>query len=397
MEFSDLRLSEKIEQLEDEIKKWLISRELWSDSSFTTFLDYYQDEPNGFTACVLILLTDGVLLNVFNGFVGGNLIDEFDLFVEKFGFYRELHSAGVVHFYPIDDDLNEAYQKYFHWQWLTKIIQPNYTSLYNEIFEFFGKNPDRFYDLHHRQFEVLISEIFSNQGYKTELGKGQGDGGVDVKLFYKDGVDQTVTYVQVKKYKENLPVKLEAVAALSGIVHTENADSGIFITSSRYLPSAQKFADSKNSKIILKDSSHIQDWCDSINKIMERDRSKLFSDANILDILNHQSNINLVGKIITCNWGAGMVLNNFCIILKDEPHLALVMKIENTNRTYLDPPHNFRGYEVPILDRSILSSKKKGNIYRARKQYAGNEVVFLFDDGYYTIWDGSPKYFDLID
>ncbi|WP_343560893.1 restriction endonuclease [Sphingobacterium sp.] len=397
MEFSDLQLSGKIGQLEDEIKKWLISRELWIDSRFTSFLDYHQDEPNSSMACVLILLTEGGLWNVLNGFCDGTLIDEFDAFVENFGFYRELYSSCVVHFYPIDDDLNEAYLKYFHWKWLTKIIQPNYTSLYNEIFEFFGKNPERFYDLHHRQFEVLISEIFSNQGYKTELGKGQGDGGVDVKLFYKDGVDQTVTYVQVKKYKRDLPIKLEAVQALSGIVHTENADGGIFITSSRYLPSAQKFADNKNSKIILKDASHVQGWCENINTIMEMDRSKLFSDDSILKILNHRSNISLVGKIITSNWGVGMVLNNFCIILKDEPNLALVMKIDNTNRTYIDPPHNFRGYEVPILDRSILFSKKKDNIFRARKQYAGNEVVFLFDDGYYTIWDGSPKYFDLID
>jgi len=93
MEFSNLQLSEKIEELKVGIQQWADSKELWIDSSFTTFLDYHQDEPNCNTACVLVLLTEGGLWNILNGYSGVNFIDEFDTLVEEFGFYSELHSS----------------------------------------------------------------------------------------------------------------------------------------------------------------------------------------------------------------------------------------------------------------------------------------------------------------
>jgi restriction endonuclease Mrr len=46
--------------------------------------------------------------------------------------------------------------------------------------------------------------------------------------------------VQVKKYNESLPIRFDAVAALSMIVEEEKANRGLFITTSRYLQQGKK-------------------------------------------------------------------------------------------------------------------------------------------------------------
>ena len=141
-------------------------------------------------------------------------------------------------------------------------MAPDYAAIYDQIYGYFGENPERMRQLHWREFEELLASIFIEQGYKTVLGAGWADGGVDLRLIESTIYGDQVTVVQVKKYRN--PIKLEQVAALSGVAHDQHAKRSIFVTTSRYLPSAQNFAARQERRIDLVTSADVALWCDAI-------------------------------------------------------------------------------------------------------------------------------------
>jgi len=111
---------------------------------------------------------------------------------------------------------------------------------------------------------MLLDAVFRNQGYRTELGPGWSDGGVDLRLYRKDSIGEICTLVQVKRYSPTNPIRLEAVAALAAIVDHEKANRGLFVTTSRFLPGVQKFAEKQIRRISLANSADIARWCEEV-------------------------------------------------------------------------------------------------------------------------------------
>ncbi len=393
---NDSTLEHKINDLQETIISWASERGLWTDSSFSSYQEYFDVEPSMVTPTVTILCTEGGLFSMFNGFSYGEELEEFGDLVRSKGFYYEMHKPYVIEFFPANDELNQYYLDYFEWRWIAEIIKPDYTNLYQEVFEFFHANPTKLISLSPRKFEILLGEIFSNQGYRTVLGKGQGDEGVDVRIYQKDDVDQIPILVQAKRYKKN-PIKMEAVAALTGCVVTENARQGIFVTTSRYLPVAKRFASRKNSQITLADSNDVQNWCKTAGTLLDKDRSLMTSDDQLLQLIKPSFSSGLVGKVVVGGWGFDMINNDFCIIVKDTPHVALLMKIPSLP-TYSDVPYNMMGNEVPLLNEDIIKCRISENFYRARKTInETGEITFWTKDMSYGLWDGAPRYFNHID
>jgi DNA-directed RNA polymerase subunit RPC12/RpoP len=145
-----------------------------------------------------------------------------------------------------------------------KLIKKDYKFINQELFEYFAQHPESLYELRPREFEELLDSIFKNQGYQTEIGPGCSDGGVDLRLFRKDSIGEILTLVQAKRYKPEIPIRLEPVAALSALVDIENANRGLFVTTSRYLPIAQRFAELKSRRLVLATSEDVARWCAQI-------------------------------------------------------------------------------------------------------------------------------------
>lgn len=144
------------------------------------------------------------------------------------------------------------------------IIVPDFEQINLELIEYFSKHPAELPDLRSgRKFEELLAEIFRNQGFDTELGPGWGDGGVDIRLLQKDPIGELVTVVQAKKYAKN-PIRLEAVQALFAVVEDQQANRGLFVTTSRYLPGAKEFAERHSRRLTLATSEDVARWCRSI-------------------------------------------------------------------------------------------------------------------------------------
>jgi len=146
------------------------------------------------------------------------------------------------------------------------IIIPDFEEINLELIEYFSRNPDALQNLGSRKFENLLDVIFRNQGYITELGPGWNDKGVDLRLIQKDTVGQILTLVQAKRYKKENAIRLDAVKALTATVDKQNANRGLFVTTSRYLPGVEKWASEQPTKIVLAKSEDIAEWCRKITQ-----------------------------------------------------------------------------------------------------------------------------------
>ncbi|HSZ34691.1 MAG TPA: restriction endonuclease, partial [Puia sp.] len=189
MGYSDEILERKIADLQNSILNWAKKNNIWTDSCFKTYFEAFGDEPSDSSACVCVLISEGGIFQMLNGYNYSELLTGFNNIIHESDFYLENYNHYQFQFFCRDEDLNQAYLDYYEWKWICELVKAGYTSLYEELFDYFNKNPKKLYNLPYRSFEVLISEVFRNQGYRTELGKGQGDGGIDVKLFKKEGVD----------------------------------------------------------------------------------------------------------------------------------------------------------------------------------------------------------------
>lgn len=144
------------------------------------------------------------------------------------------------------------------------VVIPDFNQINLELIEYFSTHPEELDNVDWRQFEKLLDAVFKNQGYTTELGPGSGDGGVDIRMIQKDSVGEFVTLVQAKRYNPKYPINLEAVAALYGVVEAQQANRGLFVSTSRFLPSALKFAKQRKHKLLLAGTKEIIKWCKDI-------------------------------------------------------------------------------------------------------------------------------------
>ena len=108
---------------------------------------------------------------------------------------------------------------------------------------------------------AAVIEYFKAKGYETELGPGSGDGGVDIRMISRSGIQgDFLTLVQAKKYAQQNKIKLEPVQALYGVLEDQKASKGLFVTTSSYEPCAKRFAESKPFRLQLADSSDVRKW-----------------------------------------------------------------------------------------------------------------------------------------
>jgi hypothetical protein len=90
----------RLERLKDALCEWLIRNELHGDIRFYSKHEWLERGEEYHNDADLILVFEGQLYAILN--FGGD-IDEFDDYIESFGFYYELGNAWNMGFYPIPD------------------------------------------------------------------------------------------------------------------------------------------------------------------------------------------------------------------------------------------------------------------------------------------------------
>lgn len=127
--------------------------------------------------------------------------------------------------------------------------------------DFLSTNSALLYKMHWRKFEELVAEYFHRQGYKVELGSGQNDDGVDVRVWSpkesKLGAPQ-LHLVQCKRQKDK--VEKIVIKGLYADVQYEGADLGVLVTTSSLSEGARKTIRARGYPIEEVDGQKVVEW-----------------------------------------------------------------------------------------------------------------------------------------
>lgn len=389
---TDSDLEAEVVVLQQAIRAWATKHELWYDCGFQTYAERVDGEP-GTTPVVTILHFDGELGRALDGDFE-NLDVEFHDLLEKLGYWYERNDGVSAHIYPADESpLFQSFLDYSHWQWVCGLVKPDISDVYDDLYSHFAERPEDLHRLDPRKFEVLLSKIFQNRGFESELGPGSGDGGIDLRLLQRDPMGDILTVVQAKRYAAHRKIQLGPVQALHGAADVENAQRSLFVTTSEYLPSARSFAGRTRIPMELATSKDVRDWCRDASNGIINDKSKLVSPLAVSRLLQ-----NLAPKdprIVHAHTGYSVMMNQFAIVLKETEHAALLMTVPS--RTVSDDGYGQMGFEVPDLGLACLDRLNADTVFRAKRSVRDKQVSYWNGHNLFQAWDGQAMHFNLCD
>jgi restriction system protein len=126
--------------------------------------------------------------------------------------------------------------------------------------DFLAVNFDEIDEVNWRQFEGLAAEFFAREGFALELGRGRGDGGIDIRLWPDEdsrGLPPTVL-VQCKRQRRR--ISNTVVKALWADVEHEGAGSGLVVTTSSLSPGAREVRTARGYPVLEADRETLRTW-----------------------------------------------------------------------------------------------------------------------------------------
>ena len=338
--------------------------------------------------------SDGDFNRVFDGSESTDkLYEGFTSLLERLGYWYE-RDTGRVYLYSVNPIINESFKKYFQWQWVCGLIKPDFNDVYHEMYEYLHRYPERMSELNWRKYEILIYEILRSQGFNVELGPGRGDGGIDIKMFQRDPIGDVLTAVQVKRYRPDRKITLQAVQALYGAATANDIQNSVFVTTSDYSPSAKKFAARENVSMKLYTSSDVRKWCNQAREGVIKNKALLISRRSVEKILDAAKKTPRQ-YVVHAHTGITNIMNSFAVILKESKYSALLMKL--AKRIISHDGYEQRGQEVPVIDSSSLLNHRSETVFRAKKYCRQNEISFWTGRDSYSFWTERPEHYDLCD
>lgn len=387
--WTDKDVENEIQRVQDVVKSWLNQHELWYDCGFKSQLKADGCEPIEDEPIVMYFWAEAA----FSKLVYGDLESEFAELLAALGYWYSHEKALCLALRANDDDLARRFYDYFHWQWTCSLLVPDTGDVYDELYAYFARFPEKLHSLNWRAFEVLLFRIFQNHGYKALLGPGRNDGGVDIRLWQEGPLGDMLTVVQAKKYRQK--IDLQPVQALYGAGQADKAHNALFVTTSSYTPAAQKFAGRVSEVLELYEKKDIIAWCDKAKNGVIRDKSTLVCFENVQRLvaeLRHHPD----DRVVHAVWGFNMTHNSYALVIKETKHAALMLSLGSRSASGDD--RGQVGTEIPLLDATALTHFNADGVFRAtRKVDEQGRPSYWDGSNLYTPWDRKPNSYDYFD
>lgn len=136
------------------------------------------------------------------------------------------------------------------------------TFLDQRFIDYLQRNDFALGQMNWRKFEGLAGEYFVREGFRVEMGKGRGDGGVDLRAWREDANEQgsspSTVSVQCKRQKDK--VEQVVVKALYADVLFEGAESGLVVTTSALQPGAAAVCSGRGYPVQAADRGTLRAW-----------------------------------------------------------------------------------------------------------------------------------------
>jgi restriction system protein len=396
---SEAQLLEQLERLKADIEGWAKGHDIWLDTSFHTPFVFRRERPQPCQA--LFVISDGDLGRLLGWGVeaaADEYEQEFSQLLARHGFIYEIDTYGRASLYPEDEARQQEYLVFDRWRWVQDLASRRLFEIHTEVFEHFAARPEDLHRLTWRQYEQFLDAVFRNQGYLTEMGPGGNDGNVDLRLYQNAAVPELVAVVQAKRYAPDSPIQLDAVASLIGTAAMERASRGIFATTSRFLPSAKKYAAATELRvdlptIELADLTRTQNWCEEIATHL----NNYFSTGSGPEplMLANQEAGPLVGRVIVASYGLGITMNDFAVIEAEFRHEIILRRIGKRKVS----GDGQCGTEMPDQITPFRPAPRELLRFVAFKEHweSRNQAVFRGEGRVFHLWDGNPVRFDLLD
>ena len=128
-----------------------------------------------------------------------------------------------------------------------------------------AKNPEALPSISHSDFEALCAEIFARRGFKVDLFRGSGDGGIDFLAVNDEASDPSIFAVQCKQPEERPGKKRKAVGRpviqqIYGAAKAWDTSGAVIVSGSTYSTEAKAFADLKPAEMKVYDGRDLMDW-----------------------------------------------------------------------------------------------------------------------------------------
>jgi CheY-like chemotaxis protein len=123
-----------------------------------------------------------------------------------------------------------------------------------------GEHPHWMLELHWRDFEELIAELFVRNGFEVTPTAPSGDRGVDLYAVRHSSLGSSLYVVECKRFRQDRPVGPSLVRQLRGVVDRENATCGVLATTSYFTQKAEEERDLLPFRLSLRDLKQISAW-----------------------------------------------------------------------------------------------------------------------------------------
>lgn len=139
--------------------------------------------------------------------------------------------------------------------------EPLYGKFFDQRFiDYLSNNTEKIASMHWRKFEELTAEYFERSGFQVELGPGQNDDGVDVRIWKReqDSTQAPHAIIQCKRQKQK--IEKVVVKGLFADIQFENAVYGLIVTSSELSMGARKTISVRGYPIEEVNKDHLKNW-----------------------------------------------------------------------------------------------------------------------------------------